>query len=169
MQKQIAVLSQKEKNITLSLKKYFENKNVNVYTTDSPLKAMDSDLCIVDEFYGHISNNILEESIFIKLHNSLLPAFDCENPIEKAFKAGVKVSGITICYLNPDGTNGTIIAQYPSFIEINTTTQDFETELFRIKEKLTPFVAESILNDKIFDFSELLKNNNCSGSCGNCH
>ena len=95
MQKQIAVLSQKEKNITLSLKKYFENKNVDVYTTDSPLKAMDSDLCIVDEFYGHISNNILEESIFIKLHNSLLPAFDCENPIEKAFKAGVKVSGIT--------------------------------------------------------------------------
>lgn len=167
MQKQITVLSQKEKNIVSALKKYFENKNIDVHVTDSPMEAMDSDLCIVDGFDGYINSNILEESAFIKLHNSLLPAFDCINPIEKAFKTGVKVSGITICYLNTDGTNGKIIAQYPSFIELDMTIQDFEEELFKIKEKLVPFVAESILEDKIFDFSELLKNNR-SGSCGKC-
>lgn len=169
MQKQIAVLSQKEKNIDFALKNFFENKNVEIFLTNSPLEAMDSDLCIVDEFDGYINNNILEESIFIKLHNSLLPAFDCENPIDKAFKSGVKVSGITICYLNTDGTNGKIIAQYPSFIEMDMTQQDFEEELFKIKEKLVPFVAESILDDKIFDFSQLLNNNKCSGSCDKCH
>jgi len=129
---------------------------------------MDADLCIVDGFYGHINNNILESSAFIKLHNSLLPAFDCENPIENAFKTGVKISGLTICYLNIDGSNGKIIAQYPVFIDTTMTINDIEEEIFKVKEKLVPFVAESIINDKIFDFSELLKNN-CSGSCGHCH
>ena len=51
----------------------------------------------------------------------------------------------------------------------DVTTDDIEKEIFKIKEKLVPFVAESIIKDKIFDFSELLKNQNCNGSCNNCH
>ena len=32
----------------------------------------------------------------ISIHYSLLPSFDCENPIKEAFLYGVKVSGVTI-------------------------------------------------------------------------
>jgi len=169
MTKSIAVLSQTQLNIYNSLKTYFQDKNIEIILTDSPLEAMDSDLCIIDNFNGFINSNILEESIFINLHSSLLPAFNCEKPIEKAFQAGVKVTGLTICYVNNDNSNGKIIAQYPVFIDLTSTTDDIEKEIFKIKEKLVPFVAESIIKDKIFDFSELLKNQNCNGSCNNCH
>lgn len=165
MTKSIAILSQGEINIFHELKKYFINNDVDVFLTNSPLEAINSDLCIVDNYDGFINNNILEEAIFINLHPSLLPAFDCYNPVEQAFKKGVKVSGVTICYLNNDGTNGKIIAQYPIFIDSTMTMDDFSQEVFKVKEKLVPFVAESILDDKIFDFSELLKNQNCNCSC----
>lgn len=169
MSKRIAVLTQKEVNVALALDEYFSDKSIELYTTDSPLDAMDADLCVIDGFDGHIDANILENSLFINIHSSLLPAFDCLNPIDKAFEMGVKVSGITICYMNSDNTNGKIIAQYPVFIDMTMTKQDFEDELHKIKNKLVPFVAESLLEDKIFDFSELLKHQSCQGSCGNCH
>lgn len=168
MPKSIAILSQSHTIVFTELKKHFMNKNVEIFLTNSPLEAVNADLCIVDDFDGFINNNILEESVFINLHSSLLPAFDCYNPVEQAFKKGVKVSGVTICYLNTDGSNGKIIAQYPVFIDSTMTMDDFSQELSNVKAKLLPFVVESILNDTIFDFSELLKNQSCNGACGHC-
>ncbi len=168
MSKQIAILTHSQKNIECALKKYFEKLGVEVFVTDSQLKASSADLCIVDEYDGFLNTDILSESTFVRLHPSILPAFDCEKPIEKAFKEGVKLSGLTICYINNDASNGKIIAQYPIFIDFSTTIEDFKEELYRIKEKLAPFVADSILKDEIFDYGMLLKQSGCSNDCSNC-
>lgn len=115
-----------------------------------------------------MSKEILECTNFIKVHYSLLPAFDTQNPIEDAFNSGVKISGVTINYINEDFSNGKIIAQYPVFIDYMTTLQEFKDEIYKVSQKLAPFVLESILDDKVFCFDMLLKpQSGCSG-CGGC-
>lgn len=158
---QIALLTASDTNILSDLQVFFKDKNIDVFKTDSPLEAMEADLCIVDNYNGFLNSEILEGTKFIKIHSSLLPSFDCENPIEEAFKTGVKVTGVTICYLKEDFSNGKIIAQYPVFIDYTSNIEDIEKEVFKVKQKLCPFVAQTVLEDTVFSFDMLLKQNSC--------
>lgn len=99
----------------------------------------------------------------ICIHYSLLPAFDCDDPIKEAFLSGVKVSGVTV-YRKSDKK---ILAQYPVFIDNTTHYDDFEKAMLLTGKILYNKVIECIEKDKIFEFSELFEQNNCGG-CGNC-
>lgn len=105
----------------------------------------------------------------IRIHYSLLPAFDCEDPIKEAFLAGVKVSGVTI--INAETKE--ILAQYPVLIEHTTHYDEFEEEMIKTGEVLYKKVIECIENDKVFEFSDLFQHkcNGCNGNCseGGCH
>jgi folate-dependent phosphoribosylglycinamide formyltransferase PurN len=100
----------------------------------------------------------------IKIHYSLLPAFDCAEPIKEAFLSGVKVSGVTII----DTNTNKILAQYPVLIGNTTHFDEFEAEMLKVGEFLYNKVVEAIEKDKVFDFSDLLKNRSCHGNCGGC-
>lgn len=167
MTKYISVLSSKQSENFEAIKEYFKDKDTEVIQTNSILEASDADLCIVDEFYGHLKPEILECTQFIKIHYSLLPAFDTQRPVEDAFEAGVKVSGVTVNYINNDGTNGKIIAQYPVFVDYTTTLEEFRQECYNVSKKLVPFAAKSVLDDVIFNFGMLLNPNSQNNSC-NC-
>lgn len=106
--------------------------------------------------------NINMKTEDIKLHYSLLPAFDCENPIKEAFISGVKVSGVTIL----DQSTGKIIAQYPVLIENSTHFDEFEKEIKKTGKILYDKVLECIEQDKVFEFSDLFKN--CTTGCNGC-
>lgn len=102
----------------------------------------------------------------INIHPSLLPAFKgSKNAISDAFMTGVKVSGVTIHFVTSDVDGGTIIAQYPVFINNETHFDEFEEEIHSTEHKLYPIVIEKILDDKVFDFSDLMKSQ-CGGNCG---
>ena len=169
MPKKIAVLSSGESKNYNALKEYFKDKETEVIETSSLLEAAESDLCVVDGFEGHIKQEILECSDFVKIHPSLLPAFDCKNAVEEAFGYGVKVSGVTICRINEDGTNGKILAQYPVFIDFLTTLEEYREEIDNVSQKLAPVVIESVLKDVVFSFDMLLKPDSCVGNCGENH
>ncbi len=135
-----------ESEISDYIKNYFNKKNIEIIT---------------------FKDNKPDNETVIRVHPSLLPAFDCENPIEEAFTSGVKVSGVTV--LNGDK----IIAQYPVLIGINTHIDEFKQDIIDIEKRLVPAVIEAIIEDRVFDFSDLFKNrcshqNGCSG-CGGCH
>lgn len=167
MTKTLAVLSSSKSKNFLAIKEYFKDKDVEVFETDNLLEASESDLCVIDEYKGHLKGEILECTRFIKIHPSLLPSFACQNPIEKAFEYGVKVSGVTINYIKEDGTDGKIIAQYPVFIDTLTTFDEFKQEIEKVSQKLSPFVIESVLEDVVFSFDMLLKPQNCEKGCKN--
>lgn len=100
----------------------------------------------------------------IVIHYSLLPAFDCEDPIKEAFLAGVKVSGVTVY----DAVTKKILAQYPVLIGNSTHYDEFKEEILKTGEILYNKVLECIINDKVFDFADLLKGGCQSGGCGGC-
>lgn len=97
-------------------------------------------------------------------HYSLLPAFDCKEPVKEAILAGVKVTGISIYYTK----SKKIAAQYPVFINNDTHFEDLEQELKYIEQTLFPLVIEKVLNNEPFEVQTLL-NKSCSGSCGGCN
>jgi len=145
-----------------NIKEYFSGKDVEIILTDNKVSYSDYDLIVLYDEYDKVnsSNNI------INIHPSILPAYKENNAIIKAFNEGVKVSGVTIHSKNK------IIAQYPVLIGTGTHIDDFMNELLAIEKKLVPIVIDAILNDKVFDFSDLFSHScrigECSG-CGRCH
>lgn len=126
------------------------------------------DLVVLAGYMRILGVNVLNEmdNKVINIHPSLLPAFKgSKNAIQDAFLAGVKVSGVTIHWVTSDVDGGKIIAQYPVFITNETHFDEFEEEIHTLEHQLYPVVIESILNDKVFDFVDLMKSS-CKGGCG---
>lgn len=99
----------------------------------------------------------------INVHYSLLPAFSDNEPVKEAFLAGVKVTGITFYYTNPER----IIAQYPIFISNFSHYDDIERELEYLEQTIYPLILEKILRNEPFEIRKLLTKG-CSGNCGGC-
>lgn len=145
------------------LKKYFIDNDIELVAFDKDNPQYDADLLVFFDDY----NCVLKGENVINVHPSLLPAYEGKDAILKAFKDGVKVSGITI------HSKDKIIAQYPVLIGLNTHIDDFISEIHSVSSKLLPVVIDSVLNDKVFDFCDLFSNScrksgGCSG-CGGCH
>lgn len=100
----------------------------------------------------------------LKVHKSLLPSFEGNNPIDDAIKAGVNVVGVSVYSINPYE----IIAQYPIFIEKPYNYQKIAFELQVIEQILYPLTIEKVLNNEKFNTKTLMQQNACRGNCGNC-
>ena len=132
------------------------------------------DLVALAGYMRVLPKEVLELSKFINIHPSLLPSFKGKDAIKKAFLAGVKVTGITIHWVDEDIDSGKIISQYPVFIDNSMKIDELEQEIHEIEHKLYPIVIEKILEDKVFDFQDLMKSScnngesggSCGGSCG---
>ena len=92
-----------------------------------------------------------------------MPAFSDNEPVKEAFLAGVKVTGITFYYTNPER----IIAQYPIFISNFSHYDDIERELEYLEQTIYPLILEKILRNEPFEIRKLLTKG-CSGNCGGC-
>ena len=103
------------------------------------------DLIVTVNYKGNCQNKALV------CHHSLLPAFNCDEPIKEALLSGVKVTGITI-YITPSKK---ILFQYPVLISDDTNYTELESELNFLEQSIYPIVIKQFLNNPyfIFDFS----------------
>lgn len=125
------------------------------------------DLVALAGYMRILPENILKSmGKVINIHPSLLPAFKGKDAIQQAFLSGVKVSGVTIHEVDSTLDGGKILAQYPVFITHGMHIDEFEEEIHTIEHKLYPIVIEKTLDDKVFDFQDLVKNSCSSGGCG---
>lgn len=129
----------------------------------------DFDLVVLAGYMRILPDNVLEEmGNVINIHPSLLPAFKGSvNAIKEAFLSGVRISGVTVHWVTSDVDGGKIIAQYPVFISNDTHYDEFEEEIHTLEHKLYPVVIEKILENKVFDFQDLMKAK-CGSGCGGC-
>lgn len=128
------------------------------------------DLVALAGYMQILPENVLNLSKFVNIHPSILPAFKGKDAIKRAYLAGVKLSGITIHWVDKNIDEGKIIAQYPVFIDNSMHLDEFEEAIHTIEHKLYPIVIEKVLEDKVFDFQDLMKsscdNGSCGGTCG---
>lgn len=135
--------------------------------------ARNFDLIVLAGYMRVLPEDVLELGKFVNIHPSLLPAFKGKDAIQRAFNAGVKVSGVTVHYVTNELDGGKILAQYPVLIPNLMHYDEFEAAIHRVEHALYPKVIECILEDKVFDFSDLYDGDSCGGcsggGCGGCH
>lgn len=205
--KKIAVMGSGKGSNFEAIAKYFQEKNVEITclsdVLDAPIlerakrlniahkylpfeenaqyfASHDFDLIVLAGYMRILPENVLNLGKFINIHPSLLPAFKGKDAIARAFSAGVKVSGITIHWVSNELDGGRIITQYPVLIGNETHFDEFEKEIHKIENLIYPVVIEKVLDDKVFDFTDLFGSGSCGqngcggcsskdGGCGGCH
>ncbi|GEN53736.1 phosphoribosylglycinamide formyltransferase [Halobacillus faecis] len=84
------------------------------------------------------------ERRIINIHPSLLPAFPGKDAIGQALEKKVKVTGVTVHYVDAGMDTGPIIAQEPIHIEENDTADDVKNKIQAVEHRLYPQVIQSL-------------------------
>ncbi|MCM1338543.1 MAG: hypothetical protein NC191_02600 [Muribaculaceae bacterium] len=162
MNKKFAIISSENTELNSAIKKYFEDK--------CEIVEKNADL---SEYKFLVLTGFNEEKLdyegqILNIHPSLLPSFKGEDAIQQSFLYGAKVSGITIHNVEKDNFYSKIIAQAPILIGNSTHFDELKSSLIKLAIQVYPKVISTVLNDTVFDFSDLITGG-CSGSCGgNC-
>ncbi|WP_347861450.1 phosphoribosylglycinamide formyltransferase [Salimicrobium sp. PL1-032A] len=81
------------------------------------------------------------EGRIINIHPSLLPAFPGKNAVGQAFKAGVRVTGVTVHLVDEGMDTGPILDQRAIRIEQGDTEEDVQRRIQQVEHVLYPEVV----------------------------
>lgn len=85
----------------------------------------------------------------INIHPSLLPAFKGAHGIRDAYNSGVKVTGVTVHFVEEELDSGPIILQEKVYRENSETLESLEEKIHNVEHKLYPKVARLLVDGKI--------------------
>jgi phosphoribosylglycinamide formyltransferase-1 len=81
----------------------------------------------------------------VNIHPSLLPSFPGLDAVGQAMKAGVKVTGVTIHYVDEGMDTGTILAQQALDISTMSSRAEIEQAIHEIEHQLYPTTIKQLL------------------------
>ncbi|HEY8530588.1 MAG TPA: phosphoribosylglycinamide formyltransferase [Paenibacillaceae bacterium] len=102
--------------------------------------------------YMRILTNVLVDAYtgrMINIHPSLLPAFPGMNAIRQALDYGVKVTGVTVHFVDSGVDTGPIIAQEALAVEEHDTEETLAERIHRIEHRLLPEVVRKIAEGRV--------------------
>lgn len=94
---------------------------------------------LVEPFYGRMIN----------VHPSLLPAFPGVDGIGQALEYGVKVTGVTVHYVDGGLDSGPIIAQRVVEVEHGDTRDSLSERIHAVEQALLPYVIGQIARGNV--------------------
>lgn len=167
--RKIILVNSENTELLEEIKNGFKQKNIEYSESDNVdfSDYTEEDLIIYTTF-EKVELQTKTKAKILKLHPSLLPAFDCKNAIEEAYKT-VKVTGVTVSKIQNEKEE--ILAQYPVLIGLTTNYCDLVSELKAISKRLYPVVIDAVISDRVFDFVDLFSSSNgssCGSRCGGC-
>ncbi|WP_227938733.1 phosphoribosylglycinamide formyltransferase [Alkalihalobacillus deserti] len=86
------------------------------------------------------------EGRIVNIHPSLLPSFPGLDAIGQAFQAKVKVTGVTVHYVDEGMDTGSIIAQEPVRIERHDTVDSLQEKVQVVEHRLYPETLQTIID-----------------------
>lgn len=81
----------------------------------------------------------------MNIHPSLLPAFPGKDAIGQALDKQVKVTGVTVHFVDDGMDTGPIIAQEPVPIYDDDSREDVQRRIQTVEHRLYPEVIQSLL------------------------
>ena len=84
----------------------------------------------------------------INIHPSLLPSFPGKNAVLQAIEAGVRVTGVTVHYVDQGMDTGPIIVQRAIPIEKGENAEDLHKKIQQVEHDLYPRIIEQICNEQ---------------------
>ncbi|GEL08566.1 phosphoribosylglycinamide formyltransferase [Salisediminibacterium halotolerans] len=88
------------------------------------------------------------EKRIINIHPSLLPSFPGLDAVGQAFQAGVKITGVTIHFVDEGMDTGPIIEQEPVRIEKTDTYDTLSKKIKQIEHRLYPDVIRRVIEEE---------------------
>lgn len=111
------------------------------------LKEKEIDFIVLAGYMRLIGPTLLNEyeGRIVNIHPSLLPAFPGKDAIGQALRAGVKVSGVTVHYVDAGMDTGPIIAQKAIEIAEDDTVETVAGKIHQVEHELYPKVIQQLM------------------------
>jgi phosphoribosylglycinamide formyltransferase 1 len=116
----------------IALADWLDEREVHLVVLAGFMEILTSDL--IERFRGRIVN----------VHPSLLPAFPGIRAIEQALDYGVRVTGVTVHFVDEGVDSGPIIMQEAFELPYHRDIRDVETRIHEIEHELLPRVVRLI-------------------------
>jgi phosphoribosylglycinamide formyltransferase-1 len=109
------------------------------------------DLIVLAGFMRILSKDFVRRYrwCIMNIHPALLPSFKGTKAIEDAFKYGVKVTGVTVHFVDERMDHGPIILQSPVKIEKTDTLKTLEAKVHRTEHRLYPEAIRLFLEGRL--------------------
>ncbi|MFY0760862.1 phosphoribosylglycinamide formyltransferase [Metabacillus dongyingensis] len=130
--------------------KEFKNKEAFETIILNQLKQYNVSYVVLAGYMRLIGDTLLTafpENI-INLHPSLLPSFPGKDAIGQAFEAGVKVTGITIHFVDAGMDTGPIIAQKALEVEESDTLETLSAKIHKLEHTYYPHVLNTLFQKR---------------------
>lgn len=85
----------------------------------------------------------------LNIHPALLPTFKGAEAVKDAFNYGVKVTGVTVHFVDEQTDHGPIILQQPVAIDESDTLESLETKIHKVEHKLYPEAIRLFAQDRL--------------------
>ncbi|MEI4802438.1 phosphoribosylglycinamide formyltransferase [Bacillus sp. NPDC077411] len=85
----------------------------------------------------------------VNIHPSLLPSFPGKDAVGQAIEAGVKVTGVTIHYVDAGMDTGPIIAQEAVTVSENDTRESLQKKIQLVEHRLYVDTVKSLLHSEV--------------------
>lgn len=115
------------------------------------LQKRDITLIVLAGYMRLIGETLLKEyeGSIINLHPSLLPAFPGKDAVGQALACGVKVTGVTVHFVDAGLDTGPIIAQLPVPVEEGDTPDTLAARIHQVEHGLLVEVIGWLLADRV--------------------
>jgi phosphoribosylglycinamide formyltransferase 1 len=115
------------------------------------LKKEKIDLIVLAGFMRILSAGFVRafRNRIINIHPSLLPSFKGEHGIKDAFDYGVKVTGVTVHFVDEKMDHGPIILQEHVRINKNDSPASLEAKIHRIEHSIYPQAIKLFVEKKL--------------------
>jgi len=126
-----------KKDFEEAIIKCLKENNINLIVLAGYMRILSPEF--VNEYRGRIIN----------IHPSLLPAFKGEHGIKDAFVHGVKITGVTVHFVDEHMDNGAVILQQALPIKEKDTIGSLEARIHKIEHKLYPEAIKLFVEGKL--------------------
>lgn len=124
----------------------FKSKAEYEQTIITRLKRANVQWIVLAGYMRIVGKDLLEAypNKIVNIHPSLLPSFPGKNAVQQALAAGVKVSGVTIHYVDEGIDTGPIIAQEPVTVFPKDTVTSLQGRIQQVEHVLYTKVINEI-------------------------
>jgi phosphoribosylglycinamide formyltransferase-1 len=115
------------------------------------LKSEKIDLIVLAGYMLLLSPELVAifENKIMNIHPALLPSFKGTHSIKDAYKYGVKVTGVTVHFVDKDLDRGPIILQEPVYIDNDDSMESLEEKIHRVEHEIYPKAVEYFCDDRL--------------------
>jgi phosphoribosylglycinamide formyltransferase-1 len=92
--------------------------------------------------------NAYKQSI-LNIHPALLPSFKGTHGIKDAYDYGVKISGVTVHFVDEELDHGPIIMQAPVYIGSKDNIESYEEKIHEVEHKIYPLAVKLFCMGKL--------------------